>query len=254
MATDEKKEPTKKRTRVSQSNFPQLSIQKTLRIIQVIQDQFSGQPTAPHDVALALPMEPTSGSWRNLTGTSIAYGLTEGGYNAKQIEISPLGKRIVAPIEEGDDKRALREAVLRPVIMKQFFEKYNHGKFPDEKIAMNNLASMGLPQDRLQAAFEVIVDNGVETGMLRETPTGYFVAIDEPSPGKSPISKEKSVTPSMQPKVGDLATPSKTEKNGFTFGNGLYVNFEIHIAADTPVETVEAIFKNMRKYLMENGS
>jgi hypothetical protein len=166
MTTDEQKSTTVKRTKVSQTDFPQLPIRKSLRIAQAIWEQYAGHPTPPHDVALAIGLVPTSGGWRNLTGTSIAYGLTEGGYGAKAIELAPLGKRIVAPTDPDDDKRAMREAVLQPKIMRAFYEKYNHAKFPDTKIAENVLVGMGLPKDRVSSAVEILTENGLETGIL----------------------------------------------------------------------------------------
>jgi NADH:ubiquinone oxidoreductase subunit len=39
----------------------------------------------------------------------------------------------------------------------------------------------------------------------------------------------------------------------FGLGSGLNVNVEIHIAADAKPATIEEIFKNMRKYLMEGS-
>lgn len=255
MSTNESISSQSKRTKVSQSDFPQLSIQKSLRIIQALEEQYAGHPTAPHDIAMAIGLVPTSGSWRNLAGTSLAYGLTEGSAWAKTIELTPLGKRIVAPTETGDDKKALREAVLKPTIMRAFFEKYNRAKFPDTKIAENVLVSLGLPKDRATSAVEIIIENGVETGILRETQSGYFVSLDEPASVQGKVSAKSAAlegTSSSQPEKNDLILPAKEGKTRFSFGNGLYVNFEIHIAADTPVDTVEAIFKNMRKYLIEN--
>jgi hypothetical protein len=90
--------------------------------------------------------------------------------------------------------------------------------------------------------------------LLRETGSGYFVALDEP-PAIQGIKSAKEATedtPVTKQRVDEFEIPTKPDSTKFTFGKGLYVNFEIHISADTPIETVEAIFKNMRKYLMEN--
>ena len=253
MATDEETKPElkSKRVKVSQADFPRLPILKTLGIAQTLWNQYAGHPTPPHDIAFAMKLAPTSGGWRNLTGTSIAYGLTEGGYSAKEIELTSLGKRLVSPTEPGDDKRALREAIMKPNIMRSFYEKYNHAKFPDANIAQNVLVSLGLPKVRANTAVNLLKDNGVATGILRETPTGYFVALDEPLTPAKPDKPEVKPCLSEEPVREDYKTPSgKPEK--VTFGKGLYVNFEIHIAADTPIETIVAIFENMKKYVIDN--
>src|SRR4051812_15201013 len=102
----EAKQDASKRAWVGQAEFPNNSIQQALRIAQAIWDNFAGKGAAPHQIAMAIDMSPTSGTWRNLCGSSIAYGLTEGGYNAAQITLTDLGRRMVAPTEEGEDKRA----------------------------------------------------------------------------------------------------------------------------------------------------
>lgn len=129
---------------------------------------------------MAIEMSPTSGTWRNLCGSSIAYGLTEGGYNAPQITLTPLGRRIVAPTEEGDDVAAKVEAMLQPRLPREFFEKYHKAKFPKAEIAQNVLVSLGLPKDRAERAFEILSENGAFAGVIHQTKTGPFVAIDSP--------------------------------------------------------------------------
>jgi predicted nucleotide-binding protein len=131
---------------------------------------------------MAIDMSPTSGTWRNLCGSSIAYGLTEGGYGASEITLTELGRRIVAPTEEGADITAQVEAGLKPRILGEFFQKYNRAKFPTDQIARNVLVSMGLPKERAERALEILKGNGQVTGIVLETKTGPFVAIDTPSP------------------------------------------------------------------------
>ncbi len=77
-----------KRTRISQSDFPNFSLEEALRIPLGLWEHYAGKATAPHNVAMALNLSPTSGSWRNLCGASLAYGLTEGGYNASEISLT----------------------------------------------------------------------------------------------------------------------------------------------------------------------
>ena len=171
-----------KRKRVNQTDFPQLSLEKALRIAQCLYDNFAGTSAAPHQIAMALDFAPTSGHWRNLCGTSIAYGLTEGGYNADEIILTSLGRKIIAPEEEGDDVIGKAESILHPRIMREFFEKYNKNKFPRDDIAENVLATLGLPKERASVAVGVLKENGSFTGVIQDTKTGLFVALDSPRP------------------------------------------------------------------------
>jgi predicted nucleotide-binding protein len=152
-------------------------------------------------------MSPASSTWRTLCGSSIAYGLTDGGPNAAQITLQDLGRRLVAPEEEGQDVAARREAILRPRILREFFERYRRAKFPSDTIAGNVLRSLGVPDDRWQEALQILRANGIYAGIIRDTPTGPFVDLDSPGvPGPA-------VTPTGegQPKGPLTAIPGEEE-------------------------------------------
>jgi len=86
----------------------------------------------------------------------------------------------VAPEEEGADLAARREAILKPRIAKEFFERYRRAKFPTDVIAGNVLKSLAVPPERVDAALEIMKANGRYAGIIRETPTGPFVNLDSP--------------------------------------------------------------------------
>lgn len=184
-----------KRAYYKQSDFPLTSLQQAQKIASAIVDNFGGSGGSPPDVALALGISPTSSGWPALTGAAIAYGIVEGGWNANQTKLTPLGKRLVAPEAEGEDLAARREAILKPRLMNEFFEKYRRAKLPGDVIAGNVLKGMGLPPDRVSAALEIIKDNGRYAGIIRDTPTGPFVNLDSPgvpAPAATPEFPEQS--------------------------------------------------------------
>ena len=96
------------------------------------------------------------------------------------MKLTPLGRRLVAPEEEREDLAARREAIMKPRILREFFEKYRRAKLPNETIAANVLKSLGLPPERAENAIEVIKANGSYAGIIRETPTGPFINPDSP--------------------------------------------------------------------------
>lgn len=174
-----------KRSRISQSDFPNISLEEALRIAKGLWENYAGKGTAPHNVAMALDLSPTSGGWRNLCGASIAYGLTDGGYNASEIILTELGKRVVAPISEGDDLVALQEAALKPRLMGDFYRNYDRAKFPRDDIAGNVLVSKGLPKDRVDGLVTLLKRNGDFVGFIKQTKTGPFVSLDEPTANRA---------------------------------------------------------------------
>lgn len=182
-ATAAKKPPAAaplKRVYFRQADFPLLSLQEAQRVAAALVDNFAGKEGSPPDIALAIGVSPTSSAWPSLAGAAIAYGLTEGGVNANTMKLTQLGRRLVAPEEEGDDLRARREAIMKPRISMEFYEKYRRAKFPADVIATNVLRAFDIPADRLATALEILKANGRYAGVIRETPTGPFINLDSP--------------------------------------------------------------------------
>lgn len=186
-----------KRVYFKQSDFPQATLQQAQRIASALVEKFSRDSGSPPDVALALGISPTSSGWPTIAGASIAYGLSDGGVNANAMKLTSLGRRLVAPEVEGEDLIARREAILKPRILREFFEKYRRAKFPTDQIATNVLKSLGLPADRVNNGLEIIKANGSYAGIIRETPTGPFINLDSPgvpSPTATPDLTDLSNT------------------------------------------------------------
>lgn len=134
--------------------------------------------TRPLRVAQAMNVSPTSSAFKMLCGASIAYGLTEGGYNAAEISLTPLGRRVVAPTKEGDDQSAKREATLRPRVVRDFLTRYNGSKLPAEQIGRNVLEEAGVPTDRTTAVYALIVESARSVGFLREVKGQIYVDLE----------------------------------------------------------------------------
>jgi hypothetical protein len=169
-----------KRTYFKQAEFPQSTLQQAQKLASGLVENLAGKERSPPDIALAIGISPTSSAWPNLAGSAVAYGLTTGGVNASSIKLTPLGRKLVAPENEGDDLAARREAMMQPRITKAFFERYRRAKFPNDTIASNVLRSLGIPSDRVQSALEILKTNGRYAGIVRDTPTGPFVNLDSP--------------------------------------------------------------------------
>jgi hypothetical protein len=147
--SSKKKKSAGKRVYFKQADFPLTTLQQAQKIASAIVDNFAAKEGSPPDIALAIGISPTSSAWQSLAGSAIAYGLTEGGIHASKIKLTSLGRRLVAPENEGEDLVARREAILMPRISKEFFERYRRAKFPNDTIGGNVLKSLGIPPDRV---------------------------------------------------------------------------------------------------------
>lgn len=179
-----------KSQRISQSVLPVASFFQSLRVARAIWDQLAGDGGRPLEVAAALGVQPTGGSWKNITGAAIAFGLTDGGYNAAKIKLLPLGRRCVAPEEDGDDVAAMIEAYLKPTLIKSFLEKYDGKKFPNEQIGSNVIVGLGYPKDRAPAAFSLITADAEKLGILREIKGERYVDLQARAASSLPQDSE----------------------------------------------------------------
>lgn len=180
LQSSKNKKVAEKRIYFKQADFPLTTLQQAQKIASAMVDNFAGKEGSPPDIALAIGISPTSSGWQNLAGSSIAYGLTDGGVHANTVKLTALGRRLVAPEDEGEDLAARREAILKPRISKEFFERYRRAKFPNDTIGGNVLKSLGIPADRVQSALDIVKANGRYAGIIRDTPTGPFVNLDSP--------------------------------------------------------------------------
>jgi len=206
-----------KRAYVSQGVIPKVTLEQALKVPQCLQDEFAGRPTPPHQVAMALDLPTRGHVWADLCGASIAYGLTEGGINAATISLTDLSKTIVAPTAEGQEFDGMVQAVLKPSIPRQFFERYNRSKFPQERNGQNVLVELGAPHDRARDVLSLIRSNGEFVGIIQQTATGPFVALDTPrraaALASAPPSPEDRTTEAADD-PGKMDAPAGTPPGG----------------------------------------
>lgn len=165
-------------SRVVQTDLPAYTLDKAIAIPQMIADQFARKPVSPLKLAAAMQVQPTSPSFRMLTGASIAYGLTKGGWNAKQVEIAPLGLRIVHVKKEGDDLQAKREAILKPRVFGSFLTTYDNHPIPRRDIAMNELKDLGVPDDRVERALDMLLESAKSVGFITTINARDYVSLE----------------------------------------------------------------------------
>lgn len=212
------------RSYISQTKIPKICLSDALKLAIGLNDNFGCKPTAPYQLAMAVDISPTSSKWQDICGASIAYGLTNGGYNASVISLTDIGRRIVSPTKEGDDLKAKAEAALLPEIAKTFFKQYDRAKFPPSKIACNVLVQMGVPADRAENVLEILTTNGNHVGIVHDTKTGPFVAIDDinlKSNDIAGVNEDKQNNDEPEQTAIDvketLASTESSKKNGKVF-------------------------------------
>jgi hypothetical protein len=183
------------RAYVSQADVPSCSLERALKIAKTIGDNYGYKPATPLQVAKALDVTPSSSGFRMLTGASIAYGLTNGGYNADLISIANLGLRIVRPTEESDDIAAKREALLKPRVIREFLQKYDAAPIPKDSIAQNVLLDMGVPQDRTEDVLKLIIEGAEAVGFVQTIKDRKYIELGNAKMPETSSSEEPGEAP-----------------------------------------------------------
>jgi predicted nucleotide-binding protein len=156
-----------------------------MRIPTAIAENYASKPTKPLDVAAAMNLLPASSQFRMLAGAAIAYGLTNGGCKADEIELTPLAKMILRPLTEGQDTEGKREALLKPRVINEFLTKYDGNPIPKDNIAQNVLISMGVPDDRAGDVLSMIIEGAEGLGLITEIKGKKYVNLQS-SAAKAP--------------------------------------------------------------------
>jgi len=173
-----------KRDYLSQENVPGYSLVSALRIPQAIADNYGFKPTPPLLIAQAMSMQPGSSHFRMLCGASIAYGLTLGGYNAPEISITGLGLKIIRPTDDEQKAAGRKEALLKPKIVGEFLRKYDRAPLPRPEIAKNVLLTQGVPKDKLDTVYDLIIEGAIGCGFLREIKDKKYVFLGADAPNE----------------------------------------------------------------------
>jgi predicted nucleotide-binding protein len=211
----------KPRTYLSQSDVPLYSLEKALKIPQAIVDNYGKGPSKPLEVAKVLEISPTDPRFKMQAGASIAYGLTEGGWNASQIALTPLVLKILKPKNEDEPLQAKREALLKPRVIREFLTRYNDAAIPRDDIAYNVLEDLGVPKERTASVLKLIVEGAQAVGFITEIKGKKYGNLKgvkpTPAPEKAnPDDDENDTTPEIGeaivlPDIPPIATAKSTD-------------------------------------------
>lgn len=240
----------KRKARLFQEDVPSYSLEQALRVARSIADNYAFKPTKPVNVAGAMGMTHTAGPFRAISGASAAYGLTTGASQAPEIGITPLGMRILRPTIVGDDIAAKREALLKPKVVGEFLRDYDGAALPPDAIAKNVLEAKGVPAERLDGVLELIVEGAKAVGFIREWGNGRR-SVDLAAPMPTEEAVDETASTATPASAATRSVPASAPAPvSVSLAPGININIEIHIGADASSETIEEIFKNMRRYVI----
>jgi hypothetical protein len=198
---------------VSASELPRRTIEQALRVAKALREQLAGGPATWEDIASAMKIGASLQNKYYLWSAQ-AYNLVE--KNDDSYSLSELGRKVLAPTAANEDREALVQAVLTPVVLSRFFTDYNGNPFPAEEHLGNILErKYNVPRERVEEAKGLIRENGLYAGILHQQQDGSItVRLDPRTTGLTQRSTPPSTddTSSEQPSTATTAAATEFDK------------------------------------------
>jgi len=155
--------------RRSQRSFPASSFEEPLEFARSVYRLGSGQPIKRLTLFHQLNKSPESGPSRQLIINSGKYGLTRGGIQADNIELTPEGKKCVdEQASDRDQAKAKAElAILAIEPFKALYDRFVNNKLPAHAVLMDSAKDAGIDESHVAEAVDTFVVNLRYVGLLR---------------------------------------------------------------------------------------
>jgi predicted nucleotide-binding protein len=148
-------------------NYPPLKLADALNVAQTIEDKASGVTTSRLTLAKLLDISPASSNFSNLVASSRMYGLTNGGINATEFSLTPLGKEATGA-DEVMRVAAYKKAVVNIAPYRAFFQAFNNKKVPTAMPFTDFLVkSADVQPDRADECMALILADAEKAGLVR---------------------------------------------------------------------------------------
>lgn len=157
------------RKRRSQRSFPASTFEEPLEFAKAIFRIGSGQPVKRLTLFDQLGKSPESGGSRQLIVNAGKYGLTKGGMQAENIELTPEGIKVVDD-QISDRERAKFKAQLAVANIEPFqrlYEKFVNNKLPANAVLIDAAKDVGIEAEHAAEAVDTFVVNLRFVGLLK---------------------------------------------------------------------------------------
>jgi Predicted nucleotide-binding protein containing TIR-like domain len=158
-------------------NYPSLTLEESLAMATAIQEGASGMAVSRLTLAELLDRSPSSSTFREVVFSSRTYGLTTGGINSEEFELTALGNAATGA-DEVEREDARRRAVLTVDPYALFFRAFNGKKLPTSAPFKDWLVrNADVPQERAEECMERILEDARFAGLLKALKGGDYVSL-----------------------------------------------------------------------------
>ena len=157
------------RKKRSQRSFPASTFEEPLEFAAAVFRIGSGQPVKRLTLFDQLGKSPESSGSRQLIINAGRYGLTKGGVQAENIELSPEGQKAVDEQENARERARTRLtlAIMSIDPFQKLYEKFAGNKLPAHAVLIDAAKDVGIDPDHAAEAVDTFVVNLRFVGLLR---------------------------------------------------------------------------------------
>src|SRR5947209_4536709 len=105
-------------TAVSSKDLPKKSLEDALRVARAIKDNY-GKTATWEDIAKAMGFSPKNPNNQYFLWSATAYGIVDKDAN-DNYKVTEIGRKILAPTYEGEDREGAIKAIANPTILGRF--------------------------------------------------------------------------------------------------------------------------------------
>lgn len=169
LVSDPSKTETKVQKRRLQRSFPASTFEETLGFAAAVFRIGSGQSVKRLTLFDQLGKSPESGGSRQLIVNSGRYGLTRGGVQADNIELTPEGQKAVDEQVDARERARIRVdlAITRIEPFQKLYEKFVGNKLPAHAVLIDAAKDAGVEAEHAAEAVDTFVVNLRFIGLLR---------------------------------------------------------------------------------------
>ncbi len=173
--------PRGRRPGVPNKNFPSLSLERALELPRAIQDGASGLPVDRLTLSELIDKSPSSSVFLILVLASRAYSLTNGGKNADEFSLTPVGRQAVS-----DDDRERTDGIRRAVLSVEPFtialRAYDKKKVPQPAAFRSFLINQAsVHADHAEQCMTQLLEDARLAGFLRNVKGSDWIDLQNPA-------------------------------------------------------------------------
>ena len=154
---------------VSADALPRRSLRDVRFLAESLHKTYAGKSASWDELADAAGIAKQTNDTKYKFWSALAYGIIKKDESAggQVFALSETGRKIVAPTYDGEDREAIRKAVLTPTVLSKFYSDYDGHPVPGDAHFPNVLETkFNVPRSRTAEAIEIIKDNGKLAGIL----------------------------------------------------------------------------------------